>query len=262
MTTTIIVEAFGHLSPVTNLEGVIDDEEEDLYSVFGARSRLMSWYDPGMPTPMNRPPDMPMPPHRPQVWRMNEAELTAGVDGSRVGWAQVGLEAGVEPVVALPALIQCFDDALRRFGVVEISGLQVTTLDLEPTTRSCLGDLVDMKNWFNTALKARAGALIAFDQGFLGGHTGSEVFSVLQRWNTGSFEFGELVAVPEQHLVKAPNEVGRFHPMSPASDLGVPVMLPEWTASAAACALAFVINAARVSAPNVPNFVIRMTRTR
>ena len=53
----------------------------------------------------------------------------------------------------LPALIQCFDDALRRFGVVELSGLQVTANFLEPMTRSCTGDLVSMLNWFNTTLK-------------------------------------------------------------------------------------------------------------
>ena len=37
---TLILEAFGQLSPGTNL---IDSEEEDLYSVFRARSELMGW---------------------------------------------------------------------------------------------------------------------------------------------------------------------------------------------------------------------------
>ena len=96
---------------------------------------------------------------------MSEAELTAGIDASRIGWVQVGLEVGdveparvpsvpvqgygyaplgvrrqaVEPAVLLPALIQCFHDALRRFGVVELSGLQVTANLLEPRTQSYAG---------------------------------------------------------------------------------------------------------------------------
>ena len=37
-----------------------------------------------------------------------------------------------EPAKALPALIQCFDDALRRFGDVTLSGLQVTYRHLQP----------------------------------------------------------------------------------------------------------------------------------
>ena len=28
---------------------------------------------------------------RPLAWHMHEAELTAGINGSRTGWAQVGL---------------------------------------------------------------------------------------------------------------------------------------------------------------------------
>ena len=43
MPATILVEGFGRLSPVANVEGVIDAEEEDLYSVFRARSELMIW---------------------------------------------------------------------------------------------------------------------------------------------------------------------------------------------------------------------------
>ena len=60
----------------------------------------------------------------------------------------------------LPALIQCFDDALRRFGVVELSGLQVTANFLEPRTRSCTGDLVSMLDWLNTTLKAAEYAVL------------------------------------------------------------------------------------------------------
>ena len=85
---TLFLEAFGQLSPGTNL---IDAEEEDLYSVFRARAELMGWS-----TTTNR--------RRPMLWDMNEAELTVGVEASRIGWVQVGLNVGdLEPTRAPPA---------------------------------------------------------------------------------------------------------------------------------------------------------------
>ncbi len=133
---TLFLEAFGQLSRDTSLAGIVS-EEEDLYSVFNARANLMSWAT----TASAR--------RRVEIWDMNEAELTAGTDASRIGWVQVGLGEVVEPgtlelptptrggtgrgfrytslpvvrhsavelPMAVPALIQCFDDALRRFGV-------------------------------------------------------------------------------------------------------------------------------------------------
>ena len=284
---TLFLEAFGQLSPGTNL---IDSEEEDLYSVFRARAELMGWSTTSLPRPRG-----------PLLWGMEEADLTAGTDPSRIGWVQVGLEPGivgvletgsdlpaprlslgagggrtgwarlpmprsasaVEPAIVLPALVQCFDDALSRFGVVELSGLQVTATYLEPGTRSCRGDLVSVLNWFNTTLKARADALVAFDNEFLGGHTEAELLASLQQWNNGSFEFGPVAAVPEQHRIKVPVEAPLAHSISPApSGLGVSVTLPEWTASAAAWVLATVIDAARDIAPDVRNFAVRVTRVR
>ena len=278
MSQTLFLEAFGQLSRDTSLAGIVS-EAEDLYSVFNARAALMSWAT----TASHR--------RRVELWDMNEAELTAGTDASRIGWVQVGLgevvepgtlelptpvrgftslpvvrHSAVEPPMALPALVQCFDDALRRFGAVELAGLQVTASNLEPSTRSCLGDLVSVLNWFNTTQKARADALIAFDNELLGGQTEAELLASLQRWNTGSFEFGTVVAVPEQHSVKAPFEAPlRFisPAISPArSGLGLSVTLPEWTASAVGWVLAIVIDAARASAPDVPNFAVRVTRVR
>ena len=225
---------------------------------------------------------------RPLLWEMHEAELTAGIDAPRIGYVQVGLEVGdvertrvpvpsgpvpgyryaplgvrrraVEPAVLLPALIQCFDDALRRFGVVELSGLQVTANFLDPRTQSYAGDLVSGLNWFNTTLKGQADALIAFDKELLAGHTEAELVTSLQRKNTGSFEFGPVVAVPEQHSIKAGGEAP-IRSISPApSGLGVSVTLPEWTASAAAWVLAIVIDTARASAPDVSNFAVRVVR--
>ena len=280
MPSVLFVEAFGQLTPGTNL---IDSEEEDLYSVFNARAELMGW----SALPSNRHPR-----RRSSLWNMNDAELTAGTDASRLGWVQVGLaddptgdfvESGsppppgyvgyayaplsrrrlseVEPAIALPALIQCFDDALRRFGIIELSAFQVTAHFLDPRTQSSLGDLVSELNWFNTTQKEQADALIAFDQGLLGGHTEAELVASLRQRNTGLFEFGPAVAVPEQHSIKESFLGAPDHPISPArSGLGVSVTLPEWTASAAGWALAMVIDTARASAPNVSHLAVRLTR--
>ena len=59
----LFVEAFGQLSPGTNL---IDSEEEDLYSVFRARAELMGWSSTSD--------------RRSLLWEMNEAELTVNED--------------------------------------------------------------------------------------------------------------------------------------------------------------------------------------
>ena len=271
MSSLLFVEAFGQLTPGTNL---IDSEEEDLYSVFRARAELMGWSSTSD--------------RRSLLWGMNEAELTAGIDASRIGWVQVGLDVGdvelertevpsapvsgwvgyaplgfrqreIEPAVVLPPLIQCFDDALRRFGDIELSGFQVTADFLDDRAQS-LGDLVGMLNWFNTTPKGRADALIAFDEELLGGHTEAELVASLHRRNTGSFEFGPVVAVPEQHSIKVGVETPIRSISAARSGLGLSVTLPEWTASAAAWALAIVIDTARASAPDVSKFAVRVVR--
>ena len=268
MSSLLFVEAFGQLSPGTNL---IDSESEDLYSVFRARAELMGWSSTSD--------------RRSLLWGMNEAELTAGIDASRIGWVQVGLNVGdiertevpsarvpgwgyaplgfrqraIEPVAVLPPLIQCFDDALRRFGDIELSGLQVTANFLDDRAQS-LGDLVGMLNWFNTTLKERADALIAFDEELLGGNTEAELVASLHRRNTGSFEFGPVVAVPEEHSIKTGFESPIRSISAARSGLGLSVTLPEWTASAAAWALAIVIDTARASAPDVSKFAVRVVR--
>ena len=268
---TLFLEAFGQLSPGTNL---IDSEEEDLYSVFRARAELMGWTTTSA--------------GRQLLWGMNEAELTAGSDASRIGFVQVGLQVGelerievppppspgfhyarlgvrqrpLEPAMVLPALVQCFHDALRRFGTIELSGLQVTAYGLDLGARSPADHLVSGLNWFNLTPEGRADAFIAFDQELLGGHTEAELVASLRRRNTGSFEFGPVAAGPEQHAIQMSIDE-RIHSFSPArSGLGVRVTLPEWTASAVGWVLAIVIDRARAIAPDVRNFAVRVTRVR
>ena len=269
---TLIVEAFGQLSLGTNL---IDSEEEDLYSVFRARSELMCWSSTSLPRS-----------HRPLLWGMEEAELTARADASQIGFVQVGLDVGdfepnpnwtpstspgwaslpvrrrpTEPAMAIPPLVQCFDDSLRRFGDVELSALQVTARYLDPSARCRAGDLISGLNWFNTTPQTRVDAVIAFDQELLRGHTEAELVASLQRRNSGPFKFGPVAAVPEQHSIKV--QEWPFHPISPArSGLGLSVALPEWTASAVGWVLATVIDASRDFAPDVEDLAVRITRVR
>ncbi len=272
---TLFLEAFGQLSGLPT----IDCEEEDLYSVFLERSQLMGW---GAPSSSERP----------LLWAMEEAELTADTDPYRIGWAQVGLGVGpidvrradvrrvpaasrpgwsgwygspirprsTDPVLALAPLVQCLNDSLARFGVVELSGLQVTASGPETDTGSCLGYLVAVLNWFNTDLKARADVIVAFEQDLLGDHDVSELVASLQWRNTGSFEFRSVVDVPEQHMVKVSTGT-HFHPVRRGgSDQGVFVTMPEWSPSAAGWVLASVIDAARAIEPDVSSFAVRVTR--
>ncbi len=277
---TLFIEAFGQLSGLPT----IDCEEEDLYSVFLERSQLMGW---GAPSSSERP----------LLWAMEEAELTADTDPYRIGWAQVGLGVGpidvrradvrradvrrvpaasrpgwsgwygspirprsTDPVLALAPLVQCLNDSLARFGVVELSGLQVTASGPETDTGSCLRYLVAVLNWFNTDLKARADVIVAFEQDLLGDHDVSELVASLQWRNTGSFEFRSVVDVPEQHMVKVSTGT-HFHPVRRGgSDQGVFVTMPEWSPSAAGWVLASVIDAARAIEPDVSSFAVRVTR--
>ena len=264
---TIFLEAFGQLSGLAT----IDSQEEDLHSVFRERAELMSWAATSN--------------DRPLLWSMEEAEITADTDRYRIGWVQVGLDIrpfealstptnpvpgwaalpmrrrSTKPAMALPALVQCLSDSLRRFGDVELSGFQVTASFIEANAQSCLWYLVAVLNWFNTDLKAGADAIVAFDQDLLGGHNVSELVTTLQQWNTSPFEFRTSAAVPEKYRVKVPAETP-YHPVAPQPDIGVLVTMPEWTPSAAGWVLASVVDAAQLIEPDVSNFAIRVTRVR
>lgn len=237
---TFVVEAFGQFpsgvgTPVTR-EGA-----EDLYSLFRARAELMDWS-----TTAGR--------RRPPLWGMNDAAPTVGADGPRIGWVQVGLQDGVEPVIALPALIQCFHDALRRFGAVELSGLQVTGSELR-SARSCAADLIRGLNWFSAAPHAKTPAVIVVDDRALEGRTEKELVADLQRLNTGGFEFGPPPAMAHDQASETPS---RSIPTAEHSRLGLSVTLPEWSATAVAWALAIVVDATGTSGPDLRSFTARL----
>ena len=268
MPSTLFLEAFGHLSG----RATIDSREEDLHGVFRERAELMHWA-----TTSN---------DRPLLWSMEEAEITADTDPYRIGWVQVGLgvvpvelpdipansapgwvglptlQRSTDPVLALAPLVQCFSDALHRFGDVELYSIQVTASGLDPVAQSNLTYLVSVLNWFNTNLKAGADAKVAFDQDLLGGDKVSELGGILQHRNTYPFEFSTFTSVSEKHMVKIPTETTPYRPVAPQLDTGVFVTLPEWTPSAAGWVLASVVDAALLIEPDAANFALRLTRIR
>lgn len=256
----LILEAFGQLSQDHDRKGMVADEE-DLYGVFSARADLMGW---SITLGKSSSAHIAEPRTRHVLWWMHEGEWSAEDRTSRIGWVQVGLEMGVEPAQALPALIQCFDDALLRFGVVELSGLQVTASYLQAGKESSAWDLVSGLSWFSAAvgvvLGPPADALIAFDNGMLQGRSELEFVASLQRMTGGLFEFGPLVPVPRQQSIEIPAEVPSDVVLSPA-ERGVSVRLPEWSASSAAWVLAVVIDTARAGGPGARNFAVRLSRT-
>ena len=171
------------------------------------------------------------------------------------GWAAIRMppeygEATVGLSSALPPLVQCFEDALRRIGVTEVSGFQVTCYGAHLGSRNRFpGHLVSGLSWFDTTEQAGPSALVTFDQGFLGGHSAVELASNVRRRNTSVFEFGDVVSVGERHGVRMPADTPRPDiPLEP-SGVGVSVVLPEWTAGAAGWTLATVVDVARVVAP-------------
>ena len=125
-----------------------------------------------------------------------------------------------DPVMALATLVQCFDDSLAHFEVVELTGLQVPVNALETGTQPSFGYLVSVFNWFNTGLKAGADTTVAFYQDPLGSHDVSELFATLQHRNTDPLKSREFVIVPEKYMLNVPVETP-FRPIASNSELGI-----------------------------------------
>ena len=188
---------------------------------------------------------------------MNEAEFTADLGKGRLGWAQVGLETGIQLTTALLPLVQCLVEATNRFGVTTLSGLQVFAFGLEPSPNRLLGHLVSVLNWFSLKPGAEATADLALRCNMPGGHAGGHVLSLLQQFNTGPFTFELAESVPEQHRVQMPEEAGHLLPGD--TDMGLKVSLPERSVSAAGWALAIVTEAVRKLDPEMSDIAIRLT---
>jgi hypothetical protein len=248
ITGTLFVEAFGQLTRYSDVPG-----GEDLYSVFHARAQLMGW-DSLQGTSSS--PRYASGPPRPLLWNMHEGELTAEAGTPRIGFVQVGVEAGVDLCLVLPPLLQCFDDSLRRFGTVELTALQVTGIDFEPNEGSAVSCLISAGNWFNMARASATDALLAIDSGSLQGRTEAELAASLR-----GMSIGPVVPLPPEHAIEATaGSEGTFRRSFQQSGLALAVTLPEWTASAAGQALGFVFEELRFGRPEVRDFRLRVAR--
>jgi hypothetical protein len=248
ITGTLFVEAFGQLTRYPDVP-----RTEDLYSVFHARAQLMGW---DSLQGKSSSPRYAAGPLRPRLWNMHEGEVTADAGTPRIGFVQVGVEAGVDPCEVLPPFLQCFDDSLRRFGEVELTALQVTGVDFELTEGSAVSRLVSSSNWFNMARTGAADALIAIDRGALQGRTEAELAASLR-----VMIIGPVVPLPSEHAIEAvAGSEGTFRRTFHQSGLALAVTLPEWTASAAGRALGFVLDELRYGHPKVRDFRLRVAR--
>ena len=241
------LEAFGTLSEGTDMT-IINTEDEDLHSVFRERAELMGWLNAGSTGSGLR--------HN-RLWSMHEAELTIGgrepdVEpvrwrspiasqeelATRIGWIQVGLEVSVDPALAMPALVQCFHDSLARFGVVELTGLQISARYLQPSARSYMWFFIDVSNWFNVISKNRVNVSVTFDADRVERHSTIAMVSDLQRRVARpAFEFKEALSSSE-----------------------ISVTMSEWTPSAIGYVIGIVIDAIRSKEPNTLGFTIGITR--
>ena len=238
MQTTIFVEAFGRF-----LSGGYH-AEEDLYSVFRARSVLMGWYAP----PQRSPPSL-----SPVFWRMEEADICEQNDTLRIATAQVGLEAGVPIVIALPALIQCFDDSLRRFGAVELSGYQVTASGLGARQGSWIFHLFQMTNYFEVSHQSTEATLVAYE---LGKGFGLQLVTELEKHSTNFFRYqGTAYTLGRD----APSEMSEMSP-PPGGGKGecLKLSLPEGP-DAAGRAMALVWDAILTLRPGTTDARVSLT---
>ncbi len=282
MTPILVLEAFGNLPSTLTLDA--ERERERLLmekpptgiSVAGllhvaveSRTELMGWRN---------------------LWNLFEAGLTGDDGPSMIGWVYVSLSNPADlndlppdseqtgwatfpassdygnATVPLPAailpLLQCFDDALRHLGAVDVSGFQVSCYGAHRAPRKMPTNLlIANAGWFDAPEKSRADALITFDYSFLGDPGPAALIQTLQGRRTGSFDFAEVAPAPTQHRINASSDTPFLDVAFEPAELGLSVVLPEWSPCAAGWALSMVVDAAQSTAPDAENFVIRITRT-
>ena len=211
-TSVVFLEAFGKLEPPS----IIDAAEEDLYSVLRSRADLLKWST---------------------LWGMNEAELTPMDSRDRIGFVQVGPCRDTDLAELLPPLAQCFDDALRRFGTVELSALQITASLLGPPIQSQLGGLSDGLTWFGLLGGREATCVLTLDQ--------STFDDRLRR--SLMFEHRGVSVVDPRYRIEKPPEMSFYQEPQPRPDVGMMITLPEWSAAAIGWVLAMAADVTRGS---------------
>ena len=299
MTPILILKAFGHLPSTDLIESERERERREwvdpptgavkvgiLHRAFEARAEVMGWAATSRSITLPRP-----------LWNMFEAGLVDSEDdpsligwvyvgmansidlskqppapqpGTGVGWAAIQMPPGyaestVALPVALPPFVQCLDDALRRIGATDVSGYQLTCHhgNLQPSQWS-RRHLVSGISWFDVPAPdaIAVDALVAFDRGFLADHPTSELMSRVGRRGNEPFEFNLVPDMPDLHRVKVPGSTIMQSVTFEASEIGLAVRMPEWSAIATGWVLATVIDAAHDIASDVKDFTVRMTRVR
>lgn len=217
------VEAFGKLDQGA-YEGslILEDGIEELFlGVFEDQAEILGWSTGWSKRTDGRPEPL---------WGAHEAELiTAGDGDGRIGFANVSVGFGPpapskptpppppggkhyanrgwhrrswDPAFVLPALIQCFYDALRRFGAVELTGIQVFGISFDPRTDR----FRSTPNWFNVGPAEEANAIIAFDKGLFGGRVEPQTIVERLTVTTEPFRFGPMVDLSEEYSLSQTGE--------------------------------------------------------
>ena len=268
----------------------IDPEEEDLWSVFRARGELMGWSTTADDTPLlwsmeeaeitadtdpNRigfaqvglrvgptePNELPsslrsLPSHR----RMTAPSNELPESGGWYGYAPLPFRRrSTDPVMALPALAQCFHDSLSRFGDAQLTALQLSLISPQLRKESCRSYLTSSLNWFDTNLTGGADAIVSFNQALLGDREFSDLLARLINWRDVPFHFSAIRNIPERCRIEQ-SESTVWPEATQTSPQGLLVSMPEWTPSAAGYVLATVIDLARDFAQGTETLAIRTTR--
>ena len=214
---------------------------------------------------------------------MHEAELTAGHGDDRIAFANLGLGFGPivpsvptpppppggkhyanlgwhrrswDPLLILPALVQCFYDALRRFGAVELTGIQVFGIGFDPRFHRSR----TTPDWFDIGPAQRTEAFIAFDEGLFGERNDLQTIDESKTTTSGPFRFGPLVDLREEYSLRRTDEHWPFMMSVTPSRVGLAVTLPEWSPSAIGYALGELTDWAAGIDPTPANFAMRITR--
>ncbi|MCY4575468.1 MAG: hypothetical protein OXC55_02495 [Chloroflexi bacterium] len=275
MSGQLYVEAFGKLEKDDDLAARIleDGREEPFLNVFEDQAEILGWSTGWSNKAGSRPEPL---------WGAHEAELTTAGDGDdSIGFINVNVGFGPpvpseptlppppggkhyanlgwhrrswDPAPVLPPLIQCFHDSLSQFGKVELTGIQVFGLDLDPRMER----FTAAPNWFSIGSAQRTEAIIAFDAGLFGVHADPSMITERLTIKNGQFRLGPMVDLPEEYALRR-IEQWPFLSVSPY-EKGLAASLPEWSPSAIGYALGMVSHLAAEIDPTPANFVLRITR--
>ncbi len=265
------VEAFGQLDRESSAESLIlEDGENDLINVMDSLGEMLGWSGHDETD-------------RPLLWELHEGDVAPGRDDDCIGWINVSVGFGRpvpskptpppppggkryanagwhrrswDPALVLPALIQCFHDALSRFGAVELTGIQIFGTGFDPRVDRFSAS----PNWFNIGPAERTRAIIAFDEGLLGGPIEPQAIADHLTVNTGQFRFGPPVDLPEEYSIGRKRDQWPFMMSVSPHEKGLAATLPEWTPTAIGYALGQVTELAAKIDPTPENFVVGITR--